>query len=89
MTKASVPNKAAMIKVIHAVHLQPRELIVMKPPMIGPATGPIKVAPAKRPRAKPLSTGPQKSARAPPIMARGADPNTPPRNRHIIIVSTF
>ena len=61
----------------------------MKPPMIGPATGPMNVAPAKRPRANPRSTGPQKSARAPPMMARGAEPNVPAKKRASIMVSTL
>lgn len=42
------PNTAAMIKVIQDVHLHPRLDSVMKPPAIGPATGPANPPAAKR-----------------------------------------
>ena len=57
--------------------------------MMGPATGPMKVAAEKTPRAKPLSTGPQKSANVPPTTAKGEDPKNPPKNLANMIVSTF
>lgn len=46
--------------------------MVIKPPTMGPATGPMNVAPANMQTATPLSIGFQKSARAPPTMASGA-----------------
>ena len=89
MSSPSTVNRVTMIKVIHCVHRQPRYDDVTNPPKIGPATGPIKVAAANMATATPLSTGPQKSARAPPTIASGAQPNTPPKKRVIMMVSTF
>ena len=60
-----------------------------KPPAIGPATGPMNVAPENRPRAKPLCTGSQKSASVPPMMAKADEPKRPPKKRLSIMVSTF
>ena len=60
-----------------------------KPPTIGPATGPMKVAPEKRPSAKSLSTGPQKSANVPPMIVNGEHPNSPAKNRDTMIFSMF
>jgi len=89
MKKPIDPKKAAMMRVMYAVHLQPRYDCVMKPPMIGPAIGPMNVAAAKTHTAIPLSTGPKKSARVPPTIARGAEAKTPPKNRHSMIVYRF
>jgi hypothetical protein len=46
--KPIVPKMAAIINVMYAVHRQPRWLSVINPPTIGPAAGPMKVAPANR-----------------------------------------
>lgn len=85
---ASSQKDNARINVIQAVHRQPRLwFMTMKPPAIGPATGPMKTAPVNNPRASPRSTGPQKSASAPPMTAIVDAPKTPWRKRKSMIVS--
>lgn len=77
-----------MINVIQEVHLQPRLDSVMKPPAIGPATGPAKPPAAKTHIAYARGIGSHKSASAPPTTARGAEAKKPPRNRptHIVVM---
>ena len=58
-------------------------------PTIGPAIGPINVAPAKAAVATPRSKTSQKSTYVPPTIAIGAAPKQPPKKRLSIIVSTF
>lgn len=82
-----MPKNAAMMSVIHAVQRQPRYDCVMNPPMMGPAMGPMNVAPAKTHTATPRSTGPKKSAREPPTIASGAEAKAPPKKRQSMIVS--
>jgi hypothetical protein len=48
MNHPPIPNTAAMINVIQDVHLHPRLDSVIKPPAIGPATGPANPPAAKR-----------------------------------------
>lgn len=57
--------------------------------MMGPATGPMKVAPAKTQTATPLSTGFQKSAMAPPTIPKGAEAKQPPKKRQTMMVARF
>lgn len=65
MKSPIVLKKHAMIRVIYSVQRQPRYDMVMKPPTIGPATGPMNVLAANIDIAIPRSTGPNRSARIP------------------------
>lgn len=63
--------------------------MVMKPPMMGPSVGPMKVAAEKRHAATPRSIGSKKSANAPPTTARGAEAKKPPKKRQTKMVCKF
>src|SRR5271155_4842105 len=84
-----MPNAVPTMRVIHAVHLQPKCYSVMKPPTTGPATGPTNVAPVNTDIATPLSSGPQKSTKVPLTTVNGDEPKDPEEKRHSIIVSRF
>jgi hypothetical protein len=71
----------------HIVHLQPKELVTMKLPEIGPMTGPTKAAPRSADKATPLSTDSHISVKPPLTVAKGAAPNRPHKNRHTRMVS--
>lgn len=80
----------ATITVIHIVHLQPRELWIMKVPDIGPITGPMKPIKTKQSIAMPRLTGElQKSVSAPPVTAMEEEPKAPLKNRQTRIVDKF
>lgn len=87
--KLTSPKNELMISVIHMVQRHPRCDFVTKPPMIGPATGPANVAPAKTLTATALFTGSQKSASAPPTIESGAAEKRPPKNLQTRMVCMF
>lgn len=81
---------AETIAVIHIVHLQPRELWVMKVPAIGPKTGPTNPVATKQSIAMPRLTGVlQRSVSAPPVTAIEEEPKAPLKNRQTRMVERF
>lgn len=61
----------------------------MKPPTMGPSTGPANGARAKSDMASARSAGENMSLTTPPEMTRGAEPQNPARNRQMRSVSMF
>jgi len=66
----------------HEVHLHPRELSIMKPPIKGAKRGPEKTVIENKVRANPLVLLSNMSEKTAATTAKGPAPNIPPQNLH-------
>jgi len=76
------PNERnPMIAVRYSVHLHSKELLVMNPPTIGAANGPLNTAIANAAIATPRVASPNMSVNTAPTTVMGQLAKTPPKNR--------
>jgi hypothetical protein len=84
--KSSMKDTKPMKLLMYSVHLQPKWLSVMKPPMKGASSGPMKTVAEKTATASPRSLLSNMSAKTAATMASGEEPKMPAKKRHMRMV---